>query len=192
MSIEVVKAVKASLEAQGVDLSGNCGAFQITQRVAWILRGDGYGLLGGKNPAQNGCATHGDKFAIDWILKADGHGVDILGDAGGANNPQWSEDEADPAFYRPAFDPGDAPVPPDPPDPPDPPPATVCLFNITELTLKVNTLNAKVDALHDQAVANAESLEKMKMSLASILERQDRVYTGRTAAFGGPVVLTPR
>ena len=34
----VVAAVKADLVARGVDLSGDCGAFAITSRVAWTLR----------------------------------------------------------------------------------------------------------------------------------------------------------
>jgi len=117
---DLVALVKAELVAHGVDLSGPCGAFQVTKRVAWRLRGEGYGLLGGKTPGQNGCAEHGDKFAVDWLLKADGNGVDILVDAGGQNTPIWGPDTANAAFYRPAFDPGDGPpTPPDPPSPPD-------------------------------------------------------------------------
>src|SRR5437773_305690 len=49
---DVVAAVKAELEARHVDLSGPCGAFAITKRVAWRLRNDGAGLLpksGGTN-----------------------------------------------------------------------------------------------------------------------------------------------
>jgi hypothetical protein len=115
---DVVRAVIARLQDQGVNTSGPCGAFQITKRVAWELRGEGYGLLGGKSPAQNGCAESGDKFAVDWLLKADGHGVDILRDAGGANTPTWGEEEAEARFYRPAFatggttDEGQPPTPP--------------------------------------------------------------------------------
>lgn len=121
-----VALVRSSLILKGVDLSGPCGAFEITKRVAWMLRGEGYGLLGGKSPAQNGCAANGDKYAIDWLLKADGTGVDILGDAGGQNAPTWNPDEASPAFFRLAFDPGDvAPPPVVPPAPPAPVPTPV-------------------------------------------------------------------
>src|SRR6185436_18169417 len=42
---DVVQAVKADLVARGVNISGPCGAFQITGRVAWILRNEGWGLL---------------------------------------------------------------------------------------------------------------------------------------------------
>lgn len=121
MSEELVRKVKQDLEDAGVDLSGPCGAFEITQRVAWEMRGEGYGLLGGKTPAQNGCSHEGERYAVDWILKADGQGVDILGDAGGANNPQWAEEEADPSFYRPAFEPAEIPETPEEPpvEPPD-------------------------------------------------------------------------
>jgi hypothetical protein len=105
---DVVALVKSELMAKGEELSGACGAFKIVIRVAWRLRHEGYGLLGGKTPGQNGCAINGDKYAADWLLKADGHGVDVLGDAGGQNAPTWREEEAEARFYRPAFDPGDS------------------------------------------------------------------------------------
>lgn len=131
MSIELVQSIKTELEEQGEDLSGPCGAFKITQRVAWAKRFEGYGLLGGKSPGQNGCTVGDERYSVDWILKPDGHGVDCLMNAGGnpenpsepANVPTWNEGTADPSLYRPAIDPGDSPEPPDPPDPepPNPP-----------------------------------------------------------------------
>jgi len=108
---DLVIRIKNTLQAQGVDLSGACGAFQITKRVAWELRGEGYGLLGGKTPGQSGCSEHGDRYASDWVLRPNGQGADILSDAGGGNGPQWGTDSAEAGFYRPAFDPGDSPVP---------------------------------------------------------------------------------
>lgn len=81
----VVASVKDGLVARGVDLSGPCGAFQITKRVAWALRGTGAGLL--EKPSGNNC----DARAVDIIVYADGHGYDILSDGGGANGPAWND-----------------------------------------------------------------------------------------------------
>src|SRR5258706_3387516 len=85
---DVVTAVKAELQAHGQDLAGPCGAFQITKRVAWRLRSEGAGLL--SKPSGNNC----DGYAVDYVTYPDGSGVDILGDAGGANSPGWDQGEA--------------------------------------------------------------------------------------------------
>ena len=75
---DVVARVKADLVARGVNISGPCGAFQITGRVAWLLKDEGWGLLS-KNPAQNGCSTNGDRYAVDFLVhKPSGQGVDML------------------------------------------------------------------------------------------------------------------
>lgn len=82
---DVVGSVKAALQARGVDLSGPCGAFQITKRVAWQLRGNGAGTL--DKPSGNNCEGR----AVDIIVFNDGHGYDILSDGGGANGPAWND-----------------------------------------------------------------------------------------------------
>ena len=115
----VVAAIKARLEAAGTDLSGPCGAFQVTKRVAWELRSQGFGLhfKGGGNNCEG--------FAVDYIIQAPTFfGFDILGDGGGANVPQWIGPEDHPDIvarnrgsWRAPTDPGDTPPPPvDPPD----------------------------------------------------------------------------
>ena len=65
---DIVRSVKADLVARGVDISGPCGAFQITGRVAYILRDEGWGLLH-KNSAQNGCNINGDRYAVDFLCR---------------------------------------------------------------------------------------------------------------------------
>jgi hypothetical protein len=103
---DVVAQVKASLVARGIDLSGECGAFQITKRVAWQLRGEGAGLL--DKPSGSNCQG----FSTDIVAYPGGRIFDILIDGGGANGPAWNaSDPVDPSRYRPAFDPGDAPGP---------------------------------------------------------------------------------
>lgn len=79
-----VAAVKQQLQEQGVNLTGPCGAFAITKRVAWGLRHLGAGLL--SKPHGNNC----EGFATDIVLFRDGHAVDILGDGGNSNTPLWS------------------------------------------------------------------------------------------------------
>lgn len=146
MSVELVRQVKKELEDKGVDLSGPCGSFEIVKRVAWRLRDQGYGLLGGKNPAQNGCTVNGERYSVDWILKATGMGRDILRDAGGANEPHWGHEElADPALYRPAIDPGDVPAPgPIEPNPGTPPP-----YDPAPLIARIVALESRVSALEN-------------------------------------------
>ena len=95
-----VAGVKAQLQARGVDLTGPCGAFAITKRVAWGLRATGAGLL--SKPSGNNC----DGFAVDIVAFPTGMIVDILGDAGNGNTPLWNTGEpVDAARYRPAVDP---------------------------------------------------------------------------------------
>jgi len=97
-----VAAVKAQLEAQGVNLSGPCGAFAITKRVAWGLRGHGYGLL--SKPSGNNC----DGYATDIVMRNDGSGdiVDVLGDGGNGNRPLWGiSDTVEPSRWRPPVQP---------------------------------------------------------------------------------------
>jgi len=85
----VVAAVKADLVARGIDISGPCGAFQITGRVAWLLRDEGWGLLH-KNPGNNGCSTNGDRYAVDFLVhNPSGQGVDMLINAETENIPAW-------------------------------------------------------------------------------------------------------
>jgi len=84
MTPAYVAAVKAQCRAAGVDLSGPEGAFQITKRVAWGLREYGIGLV------SKSSGNQWQGYSVDYLCWGNGDGVDILGDAGGANIPQWS------------------------------------------------------------------------------------------------------
>ena len=117
--VEIVQAVKNDLVSRGVDLSGPCGGFNITKRVAWILRAQGIGLL--DKPSGNNCQG----YSVDYLVFPDFSGRDILGDGGGENSPLWSVEPNEPAGtfvgrWRAAFDPGDTQAPP-PTLPPTPP-----------------------------------------------------------------------
>lgn len=82
-----VAKVKARLEAAGIPLNGPCGAFEIVKRVAWDLRHTGIGLL--SKPGGNHCVVNGEGYSVDYLVLANGDGVDMLSDAGSTNGPQW-------------------------------------------------------------------------------------------------------
>lgn len=108
MSVDLVQQTKDALLARGEDLSGPCGAFKITKRVAWALRSQGYCLL--SKPSGNNC----EGYSVDYVVHVSGQGYDILGDAGGANTPGWNPgDTFTSDRLAPPIDPGDtaAPVP---------------------------------------------------------------------------------
>lgn len=80
---------------------------EVTKRVAWLLRGDGAGLLI-KTSGENVVLWAGYSFSAARICYPDGHIYKILGDAGpgGANSPGFSDNGfVDPTLYVPAIDP---------------------------------------------------------------------------------------
>ncbi len=67
-------------------------AFDVTKRVAWLLRGKGYGLLE-KPGGENIITWKGDTVSISRIAMPSGKIIKILSDAGpgGSNGAGWSE-----------------------------------------------------------------------------------------------------
>lgn len=182
MSLQIVESVKARLLASGHDLSGPCGAFNITKHVAWELRATGAGLL--SKPAGNNC----DGYAVDIIAYSDGRIRDILGDGGGANNPQWPEDGLEVVSadrYRPAIDPGDVSVPLPTPTPTPLPPATSCQFQPCNCKCQYNP-----DELAGLLSGLIDAVGNLVKALAVIKEKADRPYVARI--FGQSVTFTPR
>lgn len=91
-SAEYVAAVKSALEAQGRNLSGPCGAYTIVENVAYGLRDTGCGTF--YKPTGNNCQERStDVVCYKDVANGVGRIVDILGDAGGANTPNWLEKE---------------------------------------------------------------------------------------------------
>jgi hypothetical protein len=83
------------------------GDFEVVKRVAWLLRGDGAGLLikvGGENVV----LWQGYSLSATRICFQDGHIYKLIGDAGpgGANSPGFSDNEfVEKTLYVPAIDP---------------------------------------------------------------------------------------
>ena len=123
---DLVARVKDTLVLQGQTFTTNCDAFEITRRVAWLLRDQGAQLIG-KTPAQNGCDFGNRKYSHDAIAFPTGW-RDILRNAGPPVNedaPTWELTGTDPnaPLYAP-FDPGGVTDPP-PILPPTQPPVVV-------------------------------------------------------------------
>jgi hypothetical protein len=163
--LDIVQQVKAELEAKGVSLSGPCGAFAITKRVAWRLRAEGAGLL--DKPGGNNC----EGFATDIVCYPSGQIVDVLSDGGGINGPTWQEKGTEDASrYRPAVDPGDDVVVPPPPPP----------LDLSEIVARLATIEAELAEVD-------KVLEALRDKPASVIAFPN--YSGRIAGFG--VTLRP-
>jgi hypothetical protein len=82
------------------------GAFEVTKRVAWLLRGGGAGLLI-KNGGENIVSWKGYSFAAARICYPDGHIYKVLSDVPSTNGPSWQDNgSVDRSLYVPAIDPG--------------------------------------------------------------------------------------
>lgn len=83
-------------------------AFEVTKRVAWLLRGEGGGLLI-KNGGENIISWQGYSFSIGRICFPNGQIFKVLTDVGegGTNGPGWDDNGfVDPGLYVPAINPG--------------------------------------------------------------------------------------
>ena len=100
----LVACVRSSVNPGG---SGDL-AFEVTKRVAWLLRGQSAGLLI-KNGGENTTSWMGYSFSISRICYPDGHIYKVVSDAGpgGANGVSWSDNGyVDPSLYVAAMNPG--------------------------------------------------------------------------------------
>jgi len=132
--LSTVQAVRAGYPAPQYDDNGeltnplgNKRAWQITNEVAWLHRGEGFGLR--FKPTGNNWIQNGVAYAVDIVFhKPSNQFVDVLGSSETVGTPQWSHaigavaDE-----WRAPIDPatitGPYPPPTDPPlDPPAEPP----------------------------------------------------------------------
>jgi hypothetical protein len=80
-------------------------AFEVTKRIAWLLRGSGGGLLI-KNGGENIVSWKGYSFAAARICFPDGHIYKVLTDVPTTNGPSWQDNGfVSPSMYVPAIDP---------------------------------------------------------------------------------------
>ena len=81
------------------------GAFEVTKRIAWLLRGEGGGLLI-KNGGENIVSWKGYSFAAGRVCYPDGHIYKVLSDIPSTNGPSWQDNNfVDRSLYVPAIDP---------------------------------------------------------------------------------------
>jgi hypothetical protein len=84
------------------------GAFEVTKRVAWLLRGGGAGLLL-KPGGENITTWKGQSFSAGRIVYPNGHLFKLLSDIPTTNGPSWQDEGVDRELiprYVPAIDPG--------------------------------------------------------------------------------------
>jgi hypothetical protein len=164
----MVAEIKSGLEQRGVDLSGPCGAFQITKRVAWALRPD-YGLVA--KPTGNNC----EGYSVDGIMDRAGNFYDVLVGSGDTNGPSWQPNGTVAADrFRDAPDPGDTPV--DPPAPPPPPPPPVP----DTPPESDGAIGAKLDILAAAVVQMRDNVNVMTEEVRGL--RRDVLNAGATLA----------
>jgi hypothetical protein len=87
--------------------TNSVGDFEVVKRVAWLLRGEGAGLLI-KTGGENVVLWQGYSFSATRICFPDGRINKLIGDAGpgGGNSPGWAADDfVSRALYVPAIDP---------------------------------------------------------------------------------------
>jgi len=78
----------------------------VTKRVAWLLRGEGAGLLI-KNGGENIVSWMGHSFSAGRICYPDGHIYKVLSDVPSTNGPSWQDNGfVDRSLYVPAINPG--------------------------------------------------------------------------------------
>jgi hypothetical protein len=70
--------------------------FELTKRVAWLLRGSGFGLLR-KDGGANIVTWNGTSFAAARIVMTDGHLFKVLTDVPNGD-PEWSDEGVDPTL----------------------------------------------------------------------------------------------
>lgn len=183
-----VAAVKADLESRGVNLLGACGAFEITSRVAWLLRSEGWGLIF-KNPGQNGCSyPTRERYAVDAIMLSGGQVVDMLINSETENTPAWQlKDITDPSLWRQPFE-RDAGVPVPTPGPVPPAPGP----NPT-LESRVAQLEAMVAKLLTLGEDHNDSLRELMIVLGHLdtrLARAEKVFDPTHFTYLGRATVT--
>jgi len=103
----LVACVRSAVYVQSTEAN----AFEITKRVAWLLRNQGFGLLI-KNGGENIITWQGYSFSISRIVRSNGALIKVLSDAGtgGTNGATWDDSldypgAVSPSLYVPSINP---------------------------------------------------------------------------------------
>lgn len=184
--LQIVQSVKADLVAKGADLSGSCGAFSITRRVAAILhqQDPNYGLLW--KDWGNQC----ENFAVGIIVYRDGRHWDILIDDGGQNGPAWNlePENVEPHRWR---APVDVPNPGTPaPDPGTPPTPDYRLptIDIAPILQKLDALQIDLARVERQLDAHEQAEKAFRESVKGQWQRIWKPLLSFTGKYLGPVI----
>lgn len=191
-----VAFTKSILMAQGVDLRGACGAFQITGRVAYKLKDQGFKLLrkqGGNRAIilPDGSCVDGDHgsgpgYATDYLisLKEGFVGYDLLGDGGGQNAPQWLGPEADAEMvarnatnFADPFPMGGDVVVPTPTPTPQPQPAPIPTPQPPSSDPAITTLIERIIDLQQQQLGIIGKIDVNTEVTLKHVENMDRTLT---------------
>lgn len=178
---DLVVAVTDALAARGIRDNAD-----IVKHVAWQGRALGYGLRrknGGAGFDWNGQHFAGDIISLaewnpalgQWV--PNGINVDILRDAGGANEPTWSPYPPDPSviqFHTAPMDPGFDVLGPISTSGggagPDPQPTYPLDERLGRMELTLNQTRAKLDELatKEQVAALATRLEDIRTEIVNL------------------------
>ncbi len=142
---DIVARAKAEEVAAGNNpdnsADGECSRFNIVNRAATMLAGEGAGVL--YKATGNNCRER----SVDIIAYPSGRIIDVLG-AGvdGPNTPQWFEQTpVDPARWRPAYPVSGPVTPPAPPTPtPEPPAPPVSTVDLTPILTRLDALQTEL------------------------------------------------
>lgn len=199
---DVVDQVKREVLARGIPTSGPCGAFAITSRVVWRLRGEGWGLI---HSTGNGCPINGERYRADATVKLDGTTIDILGHSedneGDPSNPQafnfpaWDTPPVPQpgGNWRAPFDPDGGVVPTPAPVPvPVPQPAPQPTLDLTGVYLRLNALETKLYDQNERILADninrSAALANQNANLSVQLKEHDEKTSALVAVFGNRYV----
>lgn len=179
---DVVRAVKAQLEAAGVPVSDGQPEHlaQLCAHVAWQLRDEGCGLLD-KPAGDNIAPYHGRMISCSRVCYPDGTLRKIVSDAGpgGANGAGWGDDgTVDASRYIAATQPDDlvAPAPtPDPAPAPAPAPAD---DEFAIICAKLDDIRKKQD---DAEAAIIDSITKLRNDALAAAKQYGPLLAGGNA-----------
>jgi hypothetical protein len=195
MSKQLVEQVKAALVAKGQKWETNEDAFQITGRVAWLLRDQGAKLIS-KQPHQNGASVNGFKVSHDSIAFPNQRWIDCLQSAGpelNQNTPVWNPTGFSSAMLVEPWDMDLAALWPTSPVVPAPPVAPSLPSHSDALALAIDGLREQLDLINAVVVALHRRFDTLQAQDAPTYDAPYDIRAGWPIGNQkGTLTLTPR